>query len=354
MKVTHLKKWKNELVTCTMCGYCKNVCPTFLDIGWDAGSARGRNILAYGLLTEEIEPDDVAALRLYQCTLCLDCMRRCPSKVNVPEIVEAARADIVDANLATEAQKSMIETVRKSGNIYGTTETRIPPQEGEMTLFLGCQYLERPNQVKVILNVFDKLGIKPSIFEEICCGVPYRNLGFLEDLEAHKDKFLASLPTKALVTFCPTCTLFLKEEYDLPVTHAMDVVAERLPQVNPRKLSIEATYHDPCHLGRGAEVHAAPRKILETIGITVKEMFLNKKTTRCCGGGGVMLVSDAPLAGMVAKKRIQQARSTGVQELTTACANCVGTLRTAAMASGNGDERMRVRDIWYWLWQALK
>jgi Fe-S oxidoreductase len=354
MKVKHLKKWKNELITCTMCGYCKNVCPTFLDIGWDAGSARGRNLLAYGMLTEELEPDEVAALRLYQCTLCLDCLRRCPSNVNVPEIVEAARADIVDAGLATGAQKEMIDTVKQAGNIYGTTETRVPPQDGEITLFLGCQYLERPNQVKVILNVFDKLGIKPQIFEEVCCGVPFRNLGFFEDLEKHKEKFLASLPTRELVTFCPTCTLFLKEEYDLPITHATEIVAEKLSGANPKELNIEATYHDPCHLGRGAEVHDAPRKILETIGVTVKEMPLNKKTTRCCGGGGVMLVSDALLAGVVAKRRIEQAKATGVQELTTSCANCVGTLRTAAQASGESGSRMKVRDIWYWLWQALK
>jgi Fe-S oxidoreductase len=148
--------------------------------------------------------------------------------------------------------------------------------------------------------------------------------------------------------------MFLKEEYDLPITHAMELVAEKLPGAKPKKLDIEATYHDPCHLGRGVEVHDAPRKILETIGITVKEMPLSKKTTRCCGGGGVMLVSDQPLAGLVAQRRIQQAKATGVRELTTACANCVGTLRTAATSSGDGDDRMKVRDIWHWLWQALK
>ena len=28
---------KKEMMTCTMCGFCKSVCPAFEDIGWDPG-----------------------------------------------------------------------------------------------------------------------------------------------------------------------------------------------------------------------------------------------------------------------------------------------------------------------------
>lgn len=354
MKARHLEPFMNELITCTLCGYCKNVCPTFLGTGWDSGSARGRNLLAYGMLTGEIEPDPSVAERLYQCTLCLDCERRCPSKVKVPEIVEAARADLVDAGLATEPQEMLVKTVEDTKNIYGDTEERVPLRKGDVTLFLGCQYLERPNDVKRILRVFDKLGISATITDEMCCGVPYRNLGFADQFEEYKKRFMEWLPDKNVVTFCPTCTLFLKEEYDLPVRHALELVVEKLDGADVKPLNMEVTYHDPCHLGRGYKLTDEPRDVLSSIGVTVKEMSFNRSTTRCCGGGGTMLVSDAPLASEVAKKRIDQAKQTGVDTLVTACANCVATLKKASSAVGDeGGKAIAVRDIWHLLNQAI-
>ncbi|MEO0206484.1 MAG: FAD-binding and (Fe-S)-binding domain-containing protein, partial [candidate division WOR-3 bacterium] len=69
----HLAKWENEMMTCTMCGYCKNVCPTFLNQLWDPPSGRGRMVLSYGILEKELEIDDSVVKAIFQCTLCRDC-----------------------------------------------------------------------------------------------------------------------------------------------------------------------------------------------------------------------------------------------------------------------------------------
>ncbi len=53
----NLSELKKEMMTCTMCGFCKSVCPVFEDVGWDTGVARGRVILAYGLMQKEIPAD---------------------------------------------------------------------------------------------------------------------------------------------------------------------------------------------------------------------------------------------------------------------------------------------------------
>ena len=83
IKADRLKSMKQEMMTCTMCGFCKSVCPSFECIGWDNGVARGRMILAYGLLQKDIPADASIIEALYQCTTCKDCERRCPSNITV-------------------------------------------------------------------------------------------------------------------------------------------------------------------------------------------------------------------------------------------------------------------------------
>ena len=91
MKTEHVKEYLKELITCTQCGYCKEVCPTFEDLGWDSASARGKVALAYGLYMGDIEPDDSILERLLQCTTCEDCKRRCPSKTEVVKFIKKVK-----------------------------------------------------------------------------------------------------------------------------------------------------------------------------------------------------------------------------------------------------------------------
>src|SRR5512133_858741 len=91
----HLRAVQKELMTCTYCGFCKSVCPSFEGIGWDPSVARGRMVLSYGLLQKDIPADPSVIDYLYQCTTCKDCERRCPSKVQVVDVVERARKGLV-------------------------------------------------------------------------------------------------------------------------------------------------------------------------------------------------------------------------------------------------------------------
>ncbi|HID32247.1 MAG TPA: FAD-binding protein, partial [bacterium (Candidatus Stahlbacteria)] len=184
----NLSSWEGDMNICTYCGYCKVVCPTFITENWDSTSARGRLQIAYGLLRSDLKFEDSIARSLFTCTMCKDCYRRCPSKVKVPDIVKFARADLVKNNLATEGHKVMIENIKKTGNIFGDTEIEFPIRDGEVPLFIGCQYLSRPNQTKLYLRILDKLGINVKVMKEVCCGYPMEALGFRDEFEEHKKK----------------------------------------------------------------------------------------------------------------------------------------------------------------------
>jgi len=349
----HLAKYENDLVTCTLCGYCKFLCPPFIDIFWDSASARGRNILSYGILEKEIEIDDSVAERLYQCTMCRDCYRRCPSKIEVYEIVKAARADLVEAGFAYDTHKGMVKNVIETGNIFGDREIAFPVQEGEIPLFIGCQYLSRPNKTRMWIRILEKLGIKPKVQKEICCGYPLEVLGFKKEFSEHKEKFLASFSNaKEIITLCPTCTVWLQEGYEFNSKHVLQVILEKLPE---KKLEIKATYHDPCDLSRGAKIINEPREVLKKLGIELVEMPKSRDTSRCCGGGGGILMSDETLSYRIAERRIREALSTDTGTLVTACPTCEQVLKKAATAvSENGEGSITVRNIEDILWKALK
>ncbi len=350
----HLAKWEKEMMMCTMCGYCKNVCPTFVNQLWDPPSGRGRMVLAYGMLEKEMEVDDSVVKALYQCTLCRDCNRRCPSKVKVPDVVRAARADLVEKGFAYDAHKAFIENIKKTGNIFADTEVMAPIQEGETPVFVGCQFLARPNKTKQYLKLFEKLGLKPKVVKEICCGYPMEALGFVKEFEEHKKKFSQLFPFKNAITLCPTCTVYLKEAYKIDAKHALQVIAEKLPKATVKKLTGKVTYHDPCDLSRGAKITKEPREIIKAMGLELVEMKFKDNTSRCCGGGGGILVSDNPLSNKIAEVRIQEALKTKAETLVTACATCEQVLKTAATAvADKGGAKLNVLGLQEMIWKAL-
>jgi glycolate oxidase len=350
----HLADSLDAMVTCTLCGYCKGVCPAFKSLGWDTGTARGKVLMSYGVLDGALEPGPEVANRLYQCLLCGDCARRCPSKVDTPALVRAARAEMVDAGLALPAQTAMVENVMSSGNIFGDEQVKLPAAGDEGTLvYVGCQYGARPNVTKRYFKILDKLGIPARSTGTVCCGFPLEALGFRERFEEHRQRFLDAHPEKEMIAICPSCAMFMSEEYDYDVTHIMDVIASRLDDVPIKSAEgKKITYHDPCDLGRRMKVFDAPRRILEKLGYEVVEMAHNREQARCCGGGGGILVSDPDMSSQVSGQRIGEAIDTGADLLVTACATCAQTLRAAAQ--GVDGKPVTVRDINDVIWKALK
>ena len=117
-KTDSLEEVRNAVNVCTMCGFCKSVCPSFKAIGWDSALSRGRIVLTYGLLNGEIPADESVINNVYTCTTCADCERRCPSKVKIVDIVELCRADLVANGHILPKHKKMVENILKYNNPY--------------------------------------------------------------------------------------------------------------------------------------------------------------------------------------------------------------------------------------------
>lgn len=82
------------LRTCVHCGMCTATCPTFLLLGDELDSPRGRIYLIKDMLEGGQPATEQVVRHVDRCLSCLSCMTTCPSGVNYMHLVDHARAYI--------------------------------------------------------------------------------------------------------------------------------------------------------------------------------------------------------------------------------------------------------------------
>src|SRR5499426_2723645 len=84
------------LRACVHCGFCTATCPTYVLLGDELDSPRGRIYLIKEMLEKDQRPTAEVVKHVDRCLSCLSCMTTCPSGVNYMHLVDHARAYIND------------------------------------------------------------------------------------------------------------------------------------------------------------------------------------------------------------------------------------------------------------------
>jgi glycolate oxidase iron-sulfur subunit len=79
------------LRTCVHCGFCTATCPTFVTLGDELDSPRGRIYLIKDMLESGGPPAPEIVPHLDRCLSCLSCMTTCPSGVDYMHLIDYAR-----------------------------------------------------------------------------------------------------------------------------------------------------------------------------------------------------------------------------------------------------------------------
>ncbi|THF55799.1 glycolate oxidase subunit GlcF [Ollibium composti] len=90
----HVAESEKILRKCVHCGFCTATCPTYVTLGNELDSPRGRIYLIKDMLEGGRAADKEIVTHIDRCLSCLACMTTCPSGVNYMHLVDHARAHI--------------------------------------------------------------------------------------------------------------------------------------------------------------------------------------------------------------------------------------------------------------------
>jgi glycolate oxidase iron-sulfur subunit len=82
------------LRACVHCGFCTATCPTYVLLGDELDSPRGRIYLIKEMLEKDKPPGQEVVKHIDRCLSCLACMTTCPSGVNYMHLIDQARVRI--------------------------------------------------------------------------------------------------------------------------------------------------------------------------------------------------------------------------------------------------------------------
>jgi len=86
-----IRESEKILRTCVHCGFCTATCPTYVLLGDELDSPRGRIYLMKDMLENDRAPTHDVVKHVDRCLSCLACMTTCPSGVHYMHLVDHAR-----------------------------------------------------------------------------------------------------------------------------------------------------------------------------------------------------------------------------------------------------------------------
>ncbi|MBR0829039.1 glycolate oxidase subunit GlcF [Bradyrhizobium manausense] len=220
------------LRACVHCGFCTATCPTYVLLGDELDSPRGRIYLIKEMLEKDQAPTADVVKHIDRCLSCLACVTTCPSGVNYMHLVDQARVRIEEryqrpvaerllravlafvlpdpgrfragmwlARLArpfavllpspppsatpglTSRLKAMLALapgrLPKPGPAAGSVFAPLGKKRGRVALLQGCaQQVLAPRINQAAINLLTRHGVEVVLVkDEQCCGALTHHLG---------------------------------------------------------------------------------------------------------------------------------------------------------------------------------
>jgi len=276
------------LYSCTLCGYCEDLC------------SRGyRHTPAITILEElrSMTPDELMPQNL----------------TRIAQSLRTAKGHTLDVlktyGIADPAEDSRVDTILFADRTIMANAPKL--QE------IGFLMQKSGKRIGCFMN--DPLPPVDTALLNAGCS------GLLEECMEDIDTRLEKCGIKQVICYNPeSLSVLLRHSNSrvefIPITR---LYSQMIAKKGFKKLKLPAvTYQDPCHLGRYAKEYINPRQIIAALGLNLKEMWRIKQNSLCCGAGGGVLLSNQALAQRYAANRWEEAKATGARTMVTACPFC--------------------------------
>ena len=140
-----IKEADKILRACVHCGFCTATCPTYVMLGDELDSPRGRIYLIKDMLENDRPATADVVTHIDRCLSCLSCMTTCPSGVHYMHLVDHARAHIEETYRRPFADRVLRGMI-----------ARVLPDPRLFRLSLLAAFFAKP-----LAPLFDAIGLKP-------------------------------------------------------------------------------------------------------------------------------------------------------------------------------------------------
>jgi glycolate oxidase iron-sulfur subunit len=399
----HGQTMADVVESCVHCGFCLSTCPTYVTLGEEMDSPRGRIFLMKEVLEDKLDLRD-ALPYLDNCLGCQACETACPSGVAYGKLITPFRAmaeplrkrEPVDRlqramTLGTLPYPKRFRLAARLGRFARPLSRALPssvsamlqllpdslpaaqplpafyPAEGQrrgrVALLAGCaQQVLAPNIGWATLRVLARNGIETVIPQaQGCCGALAMHTGAGDQAKRHARRNLAAFPTDvdAIVTNAAGCGSGLKE-YDLlfqgesehtqaramaekaiDISSYLDLIG--LVEVPALDSLLTIAYHDACHLAHAQKVRDAPRAVLSSIqGVTI---FTPEGWELCCGSAGTYNIQRPDIAHELGERKARSLIATGAELIAAGNVGCVTQIVTHLNRLGHPTEVLHTIEI---------
>lgn len=214
---------------CVHCGFCTATCPTFVLLGDELDSPRGRIYLMREMLQQGGTPSEKTVTHIDRCLSCLSCMTTCPSGVHYMHLVDHGRKYIEENYTRPWPERALRELLARVlpypwvfrlsllGARVGRPFARLMPgrlktlvamaprdipspspvdkpqvfaaegaRKKRVLLMSGCaQQVLRPAINEATVRVLNRLGCEVVVAEgQGCCGALVHHMGRAEESHA--------------------------------------------------------------------------------------------------------------------------------------------------------------------------
>jgi glycolate oxidase iron-sulfur subunit len=377
-----------QIRKCVHCGFCTATCPTYVLLGDERDSPRGRIELIKAMLEDGGAPAASTVTHVDRCLSCLACKTTCPSGVDYAQLIDHGRAHIearyrrplgerllrwaipqvmtrpgrLRAALALGRLARPLEPVFAALKLSPLAALlRLVPEpvaapassastpaqgvsRGRVALLRGCvEPAMAPSIRAAAIRLIARAGYEVVLVEgEGCCGALPEHLGRADearDLAAvNVAAWTRAGPFDAIITTAAGCGTTLKAygqrlagdaEAAQAAGRARDILEfigeVGLPPVTkPGKLSV--AYHAPCSLQHGQGIKTGPAELLAQAGFEVRPIA---EGHLCCGSAGVYNILQPELAGRLRARKAANIARTQAQVVAAGNVGCIAQIAPA-------------------------
>jgi glycolate dehydrogenase iron-sulfur subunit len=375
---------------CVHCGFCLPTCPTYVTLGEEMDSPRGRILLMKSALEGSLAAEDTLPF-VDRCLGCMACVTACPSGVQYAELLTPYRARVESRHPRTLAAKLSRILVRETlpypsrfrlAAAAGTLARRVAaplqsllpgplsamlsllpdelpqnskplprvhPAEGKrrarVALLAGCvQQVLAPDINWATLRVLARNGVEVVIPEgQGCCGALMMHTGDEATARAQARRNLGVFPADvdAVITNAAGCGSGMKEygllfkgraeadaaqAFTRKVKDVSEFLAELGIEPPPPPQPFKIAYHDACHLTHAQRITEAPRRLLRAIPNVT--LLDIPEGELCCGSAGTYNIEQPALADVIGQRKAQNILRTGADMVVTGNIGCMVQIRT--------------------------